>query len=118
MSEQKKTPGVQEDQESQEEIQVPEGYVLLGKLDNAEMHAIQKLASSEQELTFRIGQYTREILALCSQADETSRRGQEVLTNARKRMDIPLGVPIRMHPGGAIFAQVQQSPPAEEIAQN
>jgi cell division FtsZ-interacting protein ZapD len=74
----------------------------LGQLEPGEHQALRNLQSTERELTFRIGQYTREILSMSMQAGEVNQQIQMLLTNVRQRFDIPEGKQIRLLDDGTL----------------
>lgn len=86
----------------------------VGKLDEAEMQAFSNLKSTEQELTYRVGQYFRELLSQAAQANDVNRRAFEMAQKFRERFDIPLNQNIRIDNNGTVFVAVEEDPVEEE----
>jgi len=75
---------------------------ILGELEPGEVQALNSLRQSEQELTFRIGQSFRELVAMTVQAGETNQRMQDIMLGVRKRLDIPEQKTLRISLDGKI----------------
>lgn len=79
----------------------------IGNLTDDELRDVREYRKEEDELTFKIGQRQREIMALSIAAGEVRQRSLELMNTVRKRHDVDDGVLIKLDFNGEIFRVIE-----------